>query len=371
MTKVDVVALARLSPLCMSALLLACGGDDSELSRTSSGSSVSISIGTSIDSGEGIDSSGDGIDSIGDGDGDPNNDGDGDPDDGDDDPDDTGGLKLDIGDGTTAGTADDGGEFEGCQKVDILFVIDNSGSMSEEQTSLLASFSGFVDGIQAELATADSYHVGVVTTDAYANNAPGCTGLGSLVTQTGGDAALGQDCLPFSSGKRYLDDTEPDLDAKFSCIAQVGISGSGDEIQAQSGYEAVQPAINAPGACNDGFIRDDALLVVVIITDEEDTPECIPFFGCLGGGSADNPPDWFQRYADAKNGIQENIVMLALIGTSAQNACGADHAVRLIALTNWFFNGTYGDICAPDYAPFFTDAISVIEDACDNFTPPE
>jgi hypothetical protein len=351
----------------MSALLLACGGDDSE-SRTASDGLSSIGIDSN---GDGIDSSGDGIDSNGDGDGDS---GDGIDSNGDGDPGTTsssGGIKLDIGDGTSAGTADDGGGGEGCQKVDILFVIDNSGSMVEEQASLLASFSGFVSGIQAQLGSADSYHLGVVTTDAYSNNAPGCQTLGALVTQTGGDSAAGLDCLPFSSGARYLDDTEPDLDAKFSCIAQVGISGSGDEIQAQSGYTAVSFAMNAPGACNDGFIRDDALLVVVIITDEEDTPDCVPFFGCLGGGSEGNPPDWFQKYSDAKGGIQENIVMLALVGQSDQNTCSADFGVRLIALTNWFFNGSVGDICAPDYSPFFNSAISVIEDACDNFTPPE
>jgi hypothetical protein len=361
----DVLVRDRLAPLCVTSLLLACGSDDSELSRTGSGSSITLS--TSLGSnGDGIDSSGDGIDSS-DGDGDSDdNEGDGDPD-----TSSSGGIKLDIGDGSTAGTADDGGELEGCQKVDILFVIDNSGSMVEEQASLLASFSGFVDGIQAELATADSYHLGVVTTDAYANNAPGCQTLGALVTQTGGDSAAGLDCLPFSTGARYLDDTEPDLDAKFSCIAQVGVSGSGDEIQAQSGYTAVSPEMNAPGACNDGFIREDALLVVVIITDEEDTPDCIPFFGCLGGGSEGNPPDWFQKFSMAKGGIQENIVMLANVGQSPQNTCSADHGVRLIALTNWFFNGFVGDICAPDYSPFFTSAISVIEDACDNFTPPE
>jgi hypothetical protein len=362
MTKLDVVARARLAPLYMSALLLACGSDD-----------IATTFGTSSPSSIGIDSFGDGdadgdsdSDADGDGDADGNGDGDGDGDTS------GGGIKLDVAPADTGSSADDGGpQLEGCQKVDLLFVIDNSGSMAEEQTSLLASFSGFVAGIQAELGSADSYHVGVITTDAYANNAPGCNTLGALVTQTGGDSAAGQDCLPFSSGARYLDDTEPDLEAKFSCIAQVGVSGSGDEIQAQSGYTAVSPAMNAPGACNDGFIRDDALLVVVIITDEEDTPDCVPFFGCLGGGSEGNPPDWFQKFSDAKGGIQENIVMLALVGQSAQNVCSADHGVRLIALTNWFFNGSVGDICAPDYSPFFTQAISVIEDACDNFTPPE
>jgi hypothetical protein len=351
MTKLDVVARARLAPLCLSALLLACGSDDILATTAATGLS------------------GIGIDSNGDGDGD----GDGDDETGtsSSSSSSSGGIKLDIAPDDTGSTADDGGELEGCQKVDLLFVIDNSGSMVEEQASLLASFGGFVDGIKAELGSADSYHVGVVTTDAYESNAPGCNTIGALVTQTGGDSSLGQDCLPFSSGARYLDDTEPDLKAKFSCIAQVGISGSGDEIQAQSGYQAVSPAMNAPGACNEGFIREDALLVVVIITDEEDTPDCVPFFGCLGGGSEGDPPDWFQKFSDYKGGIQENIVMLALVGQSAQNTCSADHGVRLIALTNWFFNGSVGDICAPDYSPFFNSAISVIEDACDNFTPPE
>jgi hypothetical protein len=283
---------------------------------------------------------------------------------------DDGGVKLDLGSGETQGTAGDSGDEVGeCQKVDLLFVIDNSGSMEDEQASLVASFEGFVAGIQAALGSANSYHVGVVTTDAYSNNAPGCTELGALVTRTGGDASSGMDCQPFSSGARYLDETEPDLAGKFSCIAQVGISGSGDEIQAQAGYHAISPAMNAAGACNEGFIRDDALLVVVIITDENDAPDCVPLLGCLGGSEGD-PPDWFQKFSQYKSGIQENIVMLALVG-DADNPCGADNCTRLIALTNWFFNGSVGDICAPSYESFFNDAISVISDACENFTPPE
>jgi len=282
----------------------------------------------------------------------------------------TTGPLLDLGGEGNTATTGDNGQGGGCQKVDLLFVIDNSGSMQDEQASLIASFGGFVDGIQAALGSAESYHIGVVTTDAYDDNAPGCQSLGHLVTQTGGEGSSGQDCLPFSSGKRYLDDSEPDLNAKFSCIAQVGISGSGDEVQAQAGYTAITKSLSQPGACNDGFIREDALLVVVIITDEDDAPDCIPLLGCLGGSGGD-PPDWFAQFSQAKGGIQENIVMLALVGQSANNSCGADHCTRLIALTNWFFNGTSGDICAPSYEGFFNDAISVIDDACDNFTPPE
>src|SRR5690242_21671906 len=36
----------------------------------------------------------------------------------------------------------------GCAKADFLFVIDNSGSMADEQDNLIASFPGFIDTIQ-------------------------------------------------------------------------------------------------------------------------------------------------------------------------------------------------------------------------------
>ena len=302
------------------------------------------------------------------GSGEPMGTGEGDGDGDDDDSASSGEDKLDFSSEATAGTDGDSG-LGACQKVDLLFVIDNSGSMEEEQAALVASFGGFVEGIQANLSEAESYHIGVVTTDAYSGNASGCGTLGALVTSTSGTASSNQNCEPFTSGGRYLDETEPDLATKFSCIAQVGTSGSGDEIQAQAGYHAVSPAMTMPGACNEGFIREDALLVVVIISDENDQEICLPIFGCMGGSEGD-PPDWFDKFKLYKNNIQENIVLLALVGSEG-NSCGADNCSRLIALSNWFFNGSVGDICAPSYSGFFNEAISVIDNACDNFTPPE
>ncbi len=88
----------------------------------------------------------------------------------------------------------------GCRKVDFLFVIDNSGSMSAQQAQLLASFNGFITAIQDSLdESVDSYHVGVITSDAYSSNAPGCNTLGALVSQT----QAGGDCTPFAAGGRY------------------------------------------------------------------------------------------------------------------------------------------------------------------------
>ncbi len=290
----------------------------------------------------------------------------------------TEGTKFDVGHGATAGA--DGGDASTCTNVDILFVIDDSGSMADQQQSLINSFSGFVAGMQQQLANAASYHVGVVTTDAYTYNEDGCQNLGDLVTKTGGGSSSNQDCKPFGTGLRYLDDSEPDLDAAFSCIAQVGVFGSDDEKIMRAMLNALKPGNNAPGACNEGFSRLDSLLVIVLVTDEDDVPEpymCDPNdpFGpnpCETVGSGGDKDSWYAELLTYKANIPENIVVLSLIGRSADNACGAQVASKLFGFTNLFGeHGYVGDVCAGDYAPFFTDALPVIEQACQDYIPPE
>ena len=74
--------------------------------------------------------------------------------------------------------AGDGKVPDGCQNVDILFVVDDSASMSDNQQSLINSFPGFISAIQQKLVNAPSWHVGVVTSDDYYSNAPGCQAIG-------------------------------------------------------------------------------------------------------------------------------------------------------------------------------------------------
>jgi hypothetical protein len=65
-----------------------------------------------------------------------------------------GGVKLDVGAGDGTATAE-GGDGVGCAKADFLFVIDNSGSMADEQDNLIASFPGFIATIQQTLMAQD------------------------------------------------------------------------------------------------------------------------------------------------------------------------------------------------------------------------
>jgi hypothetical protein len=121
--------------------------------------------------------------------------------------------------------------------------------------------------------------------------------------------------------------------------------------------------LNGAGQCNEGFVRDDAILVVTIITDEEEN-----------GDSVGNPASWAQALIDAKLGNEQAVVVLGLIGDidlpgSPCEDLDAMPSPRLRQFVSFFTNGVTGSVCAPDYAPFFLDAVSVIDTACDEFTP--
>jgi hypothetical protein len=175
---------------------------------------------------------------------------------------------------------------------------------------------------------------------------------------------------------------DDDLEAKFSCAARVGTGGDGDERPAQALMAALSsPNIDA-GECNEGFLRDDALLVIVIITDEEDDHETAAEACDMTAlpGSDGEPPEWYDAVIAAKSGIETNIVVLALVGPTGADACpaldkcnggiaGAEPADRLIQFTSMFTHGFVGPVCG-DYDPFFAEAVGTIKSACDEFTPP-
>lgn len=297
----------------------------------------------------------------------------------------TGPDRFDLGEEDGTGGTAEGGEGMGCEKVDFVFVIDSSASMADEQKTLLASFPGFIAAIQQSLEN-DDFHVMVV--DAGAIPGSGCDGeLGAGRTSSGS----GEDC-GLVGGSRYATSAQSDLTAAFSCMASRGFDGPGDEQTMDSLLAGIGP-LSAPGDCNGGFVRDDAILVVTIITDEEDNSGDINPFPKLDGScepadsdpnSAGEPQTWYEQIVDAKLGDPSAVVMLSLIGDCDQNGeCGgiifdpddptasdgAEPAPRLRELTNMWDHGNLGPVCAPDYAPFFESAVSVVSQACDDFIP--
>jgi hypothetical protein len=255
---------------------------------------------------------------------------------------------------------------EYCPHIDILFMIDNSGSMVDNQDSVIASFPGFVSAIQEQLVHAPSYHIGVVVPDLSKTNPAGCRDIGDLITSTvGAPLSGGQVCTPFASGGSYLDDTEPDLAGKFACVAKIGAGGADDERPMRAIMDALSPGKNAAGACNEGFHRPDSVLVLVIMTDEDDVKDgCDEWDNCESYGSGGTPDEWTETIVGYKNGHAENVVVLSIIGLSGDNDCGAVPAAKLIGFTNNFENSYKGDVCAGSYDDYFAAALPIISEAC-------
>lgn len=335
-------------------------------------------------------------------------------------PDDTtGGIKLDVA-FETENMAGDPDDMSGCDKVDFLFIIDNSGSMGDEQGNLVSSFPGFIDTIQSTLDEAQDYHIMVLDVDAYiyeqcqqaCENAPpecivdgicnvmaapacafpcllgsvcGIGGgyqcgvtqpeecedvLGAGVTHPRGEGSSNEDCM-FSTGARYMDSNQPDLSGTFECAAQVGVSSyAGTERPMEAMVQAVSGSTEA-AACNEGFLRDDAILVVTFITDEDDA----------FGDSAGTPAGWKQALISAKNGDENAIVVLGLFGDNDQpgaicqplvDADGAEPSPRLREFVDSFGDkGFFGSVCAPSYDEFFQQAVGLIDVTCEEFIPPQ
>ncbi|WP_106395682.1 hypothetical protein [Enhygromyxa salina] len=302
--------------------------------------------------GDGEGDSGEGADAPGDGDGD----GEGDGDDG---------PLFDIG-GQEAG--DDGVPMdEQCANVDVLYIIDNSPSMYEEQQTLIANFGNFVADMQSALDGVNSYHIGVITSDDYQDDGwiddgddtvnaevPECQHLGGLVVQA--HSGL---CTPFVGGDNFITEAD-DLGTKFECIANVGEDGDSDEYMGDALITLLAEGQQDVG-CNANFIRDDAMLIIVMLTDENDS-------------SDSDEDEWFQAVVDAK-GTEENVVVLSLIWDGSFNNCdnafSETDGYTIEAFTEMFTNHAVGNICDDSYAGFFADAIPTIDSACDNFEPIE
>ncbi len=255
---------------------------------------------------------------------------------------------------------------EGCRKVDFLFVIDDSGSMGDDQANLAAEFPEFIAGIQATLENVDEYQVGVVSTDAYPYNAGGCNVLGGLIVQTGGSQSSNSVCGPYAAGGNFMTEQD-DLSTKFACAAKVGVEGDPYERPMNAMEAAVRKDHGGPGECNEGFIRDDALLVIVIITDEWDGPG-----DPEGMGSSGDAMSWYNTVVAAKAGIPENVVVLALhhlpgMCDPPQIFYNGQHIISFVTLFGP--NGFLGCITG-DFGAIFSEATAIIEQACNNFTPP-
>lgn len=167
---------------------------------------------------------------------------------------------------------------------DILFVIDNSGSMENQQAKVVAELERFVQTL-ADTPVKNDFQVGVITTGVSLHGVGTCSADAEPLLiefpEESGRLQLGKDergQVRPESTRRILSFDDPDLVEQFGMLVRQGIHGSGQEM----GLEAIRLALSEPLISQDGdadppgnagFLRPGSRLLVVIVSDEDDCSE--------------------------------------------------------------------------------------------------
>lgn len=220
-------------------------------------------------------------------------------------------------------------------KLDILFVIDNSGSMAEEQANLAANFNAFINDF---ISNGYDFHIGVTVTDAWRAPFVGTPSLAKF-----------RDGNPTHSGVFIITPTTPNIVNTFNLNAHEGTNGNADERAFQSFTTALNSSLNS------GFRRADAYLAVIIVSDEDD-------FSWSGGTTLNhnyNSPnihtvqsyvDWLDVYTQSTGALRRYGVSTITVSTQACLNAQASGIMgtRYMQLAN-LTDGVIGDICSPSF----------------------
>lgn len=202
---------------------------------------------------------------------------------------------VDGGAGDSGDAADtrpriDIGPIERCRTalpVDMIWVIDNSNSMEQEQNNLAINFPALIDALtnppdededgEPDFPPLMDLRIGVVSTDLGVGANEGVIGCDAGTGEAGefvseARAEMGACVGVTTDGPSWLqfDGTNADaFDDQFACIGQLGTDGCGLEQQLESSLLAVEGS-RMDGHVNSGFLRTDSLVAIVYVTDEDD-----------------------------------------------------------------------------------------------------
>ncbi|MEM6956643.1 MAG: hypothetical protein AAF645_13200 [Myxococcota bacterium] len=280
-----------------------------------------------------------------------------------------------------------------CQKMDILFVVDDSGSMAEEQGNLATNFPRFVEVLNEFRTDAGNpldYRVAVTTTgkDLTTEIVFGLPGQPPQSMTIMEDGPSGRLLQPAECGmtQPWIDSVDPDVTGKFSCLANVGTSGSGTEMPLLMTQFAV--ADRVADNSNRAFFRNDALLAVIILTDEDDCsrPEDtlrleVDFSNPVAGADICNadaptitPIGQVLAALDSAKGDRGRWAMSVIAGpgpgTCSSRFGDATEATRLQEFVRQAGeNAVFSSICDGDLAGSLETALNTFNVACQNFPP--
>ena len=205
---------------------------------------------------------------------------------------------------------------EGDIAVDILFVIDNSGSMSSNQTNLKNNFDDF---ISVFMGGSVDFHIALITTDS---------------SEFVGD---------------IISSSTPDPITEFGDqIDTIGCSGSTYEKGLWFSYESTSSGGDASLGSSTGFFRESAKLVIVYVSDEPDFSSST--YGSGGDPSLD-PSDYSAHLLSLKS--SSDLVVAHAVAGDYPSGCSTNGSAQF---GDGYYDvvsdlgGTFMSICADDWS---------------------
>jgi hypothetical protein len=203
---------------------------------------------------------------------------------------------------------------------DILFVMDKSGSMNRDLESVIANFGVFV----STMVNLDSdFHVAVVVQD------DGC----------------------IAGSERYIDNTFSEAGAVNTVEAMINGHAGNDT---ERGFTLAEMALHetGPGGCNEGFLRDDAELHIVGVSDEpEQSLNSWSYYVSLFQGMKRDPDD----------------VVIHAVGGDFPAGCGDNQAYTGFYEATVATGGQFLSICASDWASHLSALAEASAGVLDSF----
>ena len=198
-----------------------------------------------------------------------------------------------YGQGVPAGSQVDIFEHEQINKADILFVVDNSCSMAEEQADLSDNAQEFVDTL---VRSGTDFKISVITTDS-------ADPVTSVITSDF-----------YGAGKDLADSV------------MVGTGGNAIEM----GQEMAKRSLDPTGPLGKDFIREDATLSIVVISDEDDYSPLTDL-------------EYYDFFLSVKE--EDLFFFHSVVGTALYPGCTVEVGDRYLD-QSFYTGGTSLDICS-------------------------
>jgi len=227
-------------------------------------------------------------------------------------------------------------------KVDVLFVIDNSGSMMEEQQNLGQNFAAFLHAAQQQNV---DYRIAVTTTGI--DPSPG----GWSVCPGGAEGGEAGRFFPVDgSSPRIITPTTNNAAGVFANNVKVGWC-HWNEQGIEAAYRALSPPLvnsadapNTPQANdgNAGFLRSDAKLAIVFLSDENDYTSSI----------VNDDVSFYETFFKGLKGNDPSMLTIsAIVGPETLSSCptASSSGTRYIKLAQ-STGGVVESICTTNWA---------------------